>query len=130
MKRAVVAAALSWDGARVPRRRLPRAAREFLGAAKTLPARRLTALFAKNGVKEIRICWVPEMRGGPALAGPFSAPNEKRIAFRAVRTRRFGDVLGVVYRSQTRARAGGYGCAAAEGASGTMLSCGARELHG
>lgn len=94
-----LALAMTWDGARHPIRGLPAKARAFL-AGETVPSRKnVAALFADNAVKEIRVCWVPRIRGGDdVLSGTFSAPDEKRISFKAARTIRFGDVLGVVYR--------------------------------
>jgi hypothetical protein len=32
------------------------------------------------------------------LCGPFATTSGKRLAFRAAKTHRFGDVLGVIYR--------------------------------
>jgi hypothetical protein len=91
------AAALSWDGARVPAARLPARARAFLG--KVTPAARMKALLETNAVLEMRICWVPTLAGGDAtLCPPFTTKNGRRIAFRLVRTVSFGDVLGAVYR--------------------------------
>ena len=92
-----VAAALTWDGARFPARRLPGRARAFLG--RVTPAARLKALLDTGEKFELRICWVPHLVGGPAtLCPPFMAKDGQRLAFRLVRTVAFGDVLGVVYR--------------------------------
>ncbi len=99
--RAKIALALTWDGARWPVASLPPKARVFLGAkGGAIPSRREAAkLFAGNDVGEIRICWVPRLKGGDdVLADAFAAPDGRRVAFRAVETTRFGDVLGVVYR--------------------------------
>jgi hypothetical protein len=99
-----VAAALTWDGARFPAKRLPLKARAFLG--RVAPAAKLAALLAEKTSLELRICWVPKLRGGPeVLCAPFTTSDGKRIAFRLVRTVRFGDVLGVVYRRQSRTAA-------------------------
>ena len=101
---AVVALALTWDGARWPVRTLPSAARAFLSGQSRLAAipttRKMAALFADDQVKEIRVCWVPRLKGGcDVLAEPFQAPVGKRIGFRSVKTVCFGDILGVIYRS-------------------------------
>ena len=91
------AAALTWDGARFPVRRLPEKARRFLGPA--TPAARLGALLQSKTLFELRICWVPRLRGGPeTLCPPFTTPNGRRLAFRLVRTVPLGEVLGAVYR--------------------------------
>jgi hypothetical protein len=102
----VIAAALTWDGARWPARRLPAKARAFLaGKSKhaALPSRhKISRLFEENKVREIRICWVPRLKGGSdVLSDPFTTGTGKRLAFRSVKTIRFGDVLGVVYRRKT-----------------------------
>jgi len=91
------AAALSWDGARVPASKLPVKARAFLG---TITARKkLAALLSDGAPVELRICWVPHLRGGPdVLVPPFSAKDGRRLAFRTIRTASFGPILGVVYR--------------------------------
>jgi hypothetical protein len=99
----VVALALTWDGVRWPTRRLPLKARAFLAGKSrgtaVPPAQNLAALFAKDRVKEIRICWVPRLKGGnDVLSEPFPSPTEKRIGFKPIKTARFGDILGVVYR--------------------------------
>ena len=103
MKRAAVALALTWDGARWPVRTLPAKARAFLaeksGVVAAPSARKMANLFADDQVGEIRICWVPRLKGGDdVLAEPFPAPKGKRIGFRAVRSSPFDDILGVVYR--------------------------------
>jgi hypothetical protein len=91
------AAALTWDGARFPAQRLPAKARAFLG--KATPPTKLAALIATQNLAELRICWVPRLRGGgDVLTAPFTTANGKRIPFRLVRTVPFGEVLGVVYR--------------------------------
>jgi hypothetical protein len=95
------AAALTWDGARFPARRLPVKARSFLGAV--TPAARIKTLLQANDALEVRICWVPRLVGGPAtLCAPFATENSRRISFRLVRTVAFGDVLGAVYRRLPR----------------------------
>jgi len=101
----VIALALTWDGARWPVRTLPPKARAFLAGKSrdaSAPSRQtLTKLFAGNRVREIRICWVPRLKGGVAvLSEPFPTPAGKRIAFQSVKTIRFGDILGVIYRKR------------------------------
>jgi len=98
---AKLALALTWDGARWPVRSLPAKARAFLGAKSfRSPSRRDVAHFlAADAVGELRICWVPRLKGGDnVLADVFAAPRGKRVAFRVVKTVPFGDLLGVVYR--------------------------------
>jgi hypothetical protein len=91
------AAALTWDGARFPAARLPAKARKFLGPV--TPASRLAALLGQDGAIELRICWVPKLRGGNDVLVPaFKTPGGKRLAFRLARTVPFGDLLGAVYR--------------------------------
>jgi len=99
----IIALALTWDGARLPARSLPPKARAFLrGGEKpsALPADgELSRLFAADGIREIRVCWVPSLKGGEGtLSEPFQTASGKRIPFCAVKTSRFGEVLGVVYR--------------------------------
>jgi hypothetical protein len=97
----VIALALTWDGARWPVRTLPPRARAFLaGKSRGVPsARRMAQLFADDQVREIRICWVPRLKGGRnVLSEPFQTPAKARIGFQAVKTARFGDVFGVIYR--------------------------------
>jgi hypothetical protein len=99
--RPAVALALTWDGSRWPVRSLPPAARAFLraGSVPAPNAAALAKLFASGKIGGLRICWVPRLRGGDdVLAAPFSTPDGLRVRFRAGRPRRFGDVLGVVYR--------------------------------
>ena len=100
---AIIAVALTWDGARWPVWALPPKARAFLAG----PARKpvsfksgdLTRLFARDDVHEIRVCWAPRLKGGDDVpAMPFPTPGNKRISFQAVRQVRLGDYLGVVYR--------------------------------
>jgi hypothetical protein len=98
-----VALALTWDGARWPARSLPPEARAFLqGSAKpsAVPAAgELASLFAADEIREIRVCWVPRLKGGEGtLSEPGPTPLGKRIPFRPVVILRFGEVLGVVYR--------------------------------
>jgi hypothetical protein len=97
----VIALALTWDGARWPARTLLPKARVFLGRASwALPStQKVAELFAHDALKEIRICWVPRLKGGDAvLSEPFQSPFGTRLGFRSTKTVRFGDVLGVVYR--------------------------------
>ncbi|HEV3272192.1 MAG TPA: hypothetical protein VGZ93_08430 [Candidatus Methylacidiphilales bacterium] len=101
----VIALALTWDGARWPVRTLPPKARAFLkvkGPSGKIPsARSMAKLFAAGRVCEIRLCWVPRLKGGTAvLSEPFQTPAKKRIGFQSVKTARFGDILGVIYRRQ------------------------------
>jgi hypothetical protein len=100
-KSAKIALALTWDGARWPVTSLPPKARAFLGAVGySSPTRRQAArLLAADAVTEMRLCWVPRLKGGEnVLSESFAASKGKRVPFRAVKTTRFGDVLGVVYR--------------------------------
>jgi len=92
-----VAAALTWDGARCPAKRLPAQARAFLGPIS--PAKKLAKILTESSAIELRICWVPELRGGDkVLCPPFMTTDGKRIAFQLMRTVAFGSVLGAVYR--------------------------------
>ncbi len=96
-----IAIALTWDGARWPAKSLPPKARTFLGTGnRAVPsAKRVAALLSADALREIRVCWVPRLKGGDnVLADVFAAPAGRRVPFRAVRTTRFGDVLGVIYR--------------------------------
>jgi hypothetical protein len=102
----VIALALTWDGARWPVRTLPPKARAFLkvksgkSSGDAIPSiRKMAKLFADDGVREIRICWVPRLKGGSeALSEPFPTATGTRLAFRSTKAVRFGDVLGVIYR--------------------------------
>ena len=95
MKR--VALALTWDGARFPIRSLPPKARGFLGRPAAPSAQKMTALFQADQVEELRICWVPRLKGGEdVLAAPF--PSKTRIGFKPAKTVALGDMLGVIYR--------------------------------
>jgi hypothetical protein len=97
----VIALALTWDGARWPVRTLPAKARAFLaGRSGEIPsARKMAQLFADDQVRELRVCWAPRLKGGDAvLSESFQTPAGTRIGFQAVKTVRFGDVLGVIYR--------------------------------
>jgi hypothetical protein len=99
----VIALALTWDGARWPVRTLPPKARAFLkGQSMEIPSpRKMAELFAGGRVREIRICWVPRLKGGGAvLSEPFQTPAKKRIGFQSVKTMRFGDLLGMIYRKR------------------------------
>jgi hypothetical protein len=98
-----IALALTWDGACWPARSLPPKARAFLrgrGKPFAVPAAgELAPLFAADGIREIRVCWVPRLKGGEGtLSEPFQTPSGKRMLFRGAKTLRFGEVLGVVYR--------------------------------
>jgi hypothetical protein len=100
-RRVKVALALTWDGARWPARSLPPKARAFLAAKgyAVFSPRKMASLFANDEIGEMRICWVPRLKGGDmVLADIFPAPKGRRIPFRAMKPSRFGDVLGVVYR--------------------------------
>jgi hypothetical protein len=97
-----IALALTWDGSRWPAGKLPPKARAFLLCKLrnvSVPSTRaLSRLLADDQVKEIRLCWVPRLKGGrEVLSEPFAAPAGRRIAFRAARTVSFGEVLGVIY---------------------------------
>jgi len=97
----VIALALTWDGARWPARTLPPKARNFLSVSsrKTRSAHKMAELFAHDALREIRICWVPRLKGGDAvLSEPFQSPFGTRLGFRSTKAVRFGDVLGVIYR--------------------------------
>ncbi len=98
-----VALALTWDGARWPMGKLPPKARQFLaGRAKTPPvptAKIFSKLFAADAIREIRICWVPRLKGGDeVLSASFAVPKNRRLGFTATKTVRLGDMLGVIYR--------------------------------
>ena len=96
--RTVISLALTWDGARWPIRALPPEARAFLGTVPALPANGVTELLRDDRVKELRICWVPRLKGGPGvLSEPFSTATGRRLNFKAIRSVQFDDVLGVVY---------------------------------
>jgi len=100
-KDSVIALALTWDGARWPIRTLPPKARAFLsGRSGKIPsARKVAELFADDRVREIRVCWVPRLKGGnEVLSEPFQTATGTRLAFRSTKTVRFGDILGVIYR--------------------------------
>jgi hypothetical protein len=95
-----LALALTWDGVRQPLRSLPAAARAFLEIVAPAPSMaHLGALLQKQEIDEIRVCWIPHLQGGDdVLCPPFSAGDGLRIGYRAAQSRRFGDILGVVYR--------------------------------
>ncbi|MDB4793587.1 hypothetical protein OAG63_00980 [Methylacidiphilales bacterium] len=98
-----VALALTWDGARWPLGKLPPKARAFLtGKSKISPpptARELSRFFAEDEISEMRICWVPRLKGGKdVLTEPFAPPEGKRLGFAIVRITSLGDILGVIYR--------------------------------
>jgi hypothetical protein len=99
----VLALALTWDGARYPVSKLPSKARAFLkarvGSQKSPSPRAVARLLKSDQLEEIRICWVPRLKGGTAvLSEPFERVTRTRIAFRAARTIALGDHLGVIYR--------------------------------
>lgn len=101
----VISCALTWDGARWPIKKLPPKARTFLvGRSKknSIPtAKEFSRLFANDGIKEIRVCWVPCLKGGTeVLAEPFVVSASKRLGFAVTRRISLGDILGVVYRRQ------------------------------
>ncbi len=96
-----IALALTWDGTRWPMASLPPKARSFLQApGYTSPTPREAAkLFVANAVAELRLCWIPRLKGGnQVLAEIFPAPKGKRVPFRAKKATRFGDLLGVLYK--------------------------------
>lgn len=96
-----VALALTWDGSRWPEKKLPPKARAFLGTATKNKSitQKLSTLFADDRISEIRICWVPRLKGGKdVLTGPFTTPTGRRLSFVANKIVPLGDHLGVVYR--------------------------------
>jgi len=96
MKAKIISLALTWDGARWPIRSLPPKARAFIGKAVAPSAREMAELFQNEQVKELRICWVPQLKGGEdVLSVPF--PMDTRIGFKPAKTMAFGDMLGVLY---------------------------------
>ena len=98
-KQTVIALALSWDGARLPTRALPPKARAFLAGHAAPPSQKVAQLFRDNQINEIRICWVPRLKGGnDVLSDPSPSAAGKRISFKPAKTIPFGDILGVVYR--------------------------------
>jgi hypothetical protein len=102
----VIALALTWDGARCPVRTLPPKARAFLAGKFRLtptpsPAK-LGKLFAADQVNEIRVCFVPRLKGGAdVLSAPFPPLHGKRLAFIPTKRARFGDILAVIYRRRS-----------------------------
>jgi hypothetical protein len=91
------AAALTWDGARWPAAKLPAKAKAFLG--RVTPPAKIAALLAEKNLGELRICWVPRLKGGnDVLCKPFATLDGKRLPFRLARIVPFGDMLGAVYR--------------------------------
>jgi hypothetical protein len=101
----IVAMALTWDGARWPSRTLPAKARAFLGGqGRRMPStRKMADLLAEGKIAELRICWVPRLKGGEeVLSLPFAASDGLRIPFRPIKTIRFGEILGVIYRRTKR----------------------------
>jgi hypothetical protein len=95
-----VALAMTWDGVRWPARGLQVAARAFLKAEGRAPSSaKVARLFAADQVRELRVCWVPRLRGGEkVLCAPFTTATGLRLGFRATKMKRFGDVFGIVYR--------------------------------
>jgi hypothetical protein len=96
-----IALALTWDGARWPTRLLPPKARAFLsGPSRDVPSiRKMAELFAGDQVSEMRVCWVPCLKGGSGvLSEPFKTLAGTRIGFQSVKSVRLGDMLGVIYR--------------------------------
>jgi hypothetical protein len=96
-----IALALTWDGARWPIRSLPQKARAFLGGSAIPSAQATAELFASDRIQQLRICWVPRLKGGPDVLSE-SFPTQMRIGFKATKTISFGDILGVVYRRTSR----------------------------
>jgi hypothetical protein len=102
-KQQVVALALTWDGARWPVKSLPANARAFLAGKATgvskPKVKELSQLFADDRIREIRICWVPRLKGGAdVLSEAFAASGGKRVAFQLFRKVALQDMLGVIYR--------------------------------
>jgi len=59
----------------------------------------MAELLRNDRVAELRVCWVPRLKGGSrALSEPFQTATGRRLAFKAERTVVIGDLLGVVYR--------------------------------
>ena len=99
----VIALALTWDGVRWPVKALSPKARAFLAGPTREPAaftmNALARFFTRDEVDEIRVCWVPRLKGGDdVLTSSFPAPGNKRIPFKAIRQIRLGENFGVVYR--------------------------------
>jgi hypothetical protein len=97
--------ALTWDGARWPIGRLSAPARAFLGGPKAPEKEEVAELFRADEVGEIRVCWVPRLAGGDEVLAASFQPSV-RVNFRVARTKRFGDVLGMVYRREAQRRKG------------------------
>jgi hypothetical protein len=98
-----VALALTWDGARWPTRSLPPQAKAFLAGKfkKNAPPSRseMSELLVQDEVKEIRVCWVPWLKGGADVASdPFATLTGRRLGFSPTRIIPFGEVLGMIYR--------------------------------
>jgi hypothetical protein len=99
IKGQAVALALTWDGSRWPIRSLPPGARAFLGKGTAPSSKKLSQLFRDDQIDELRICWIPRLKGGDdVLSHPFATPDKKRIAFTPIKTMPFGDLLGIIYR--------------------------------
>jgi hypothetical protein len=94
-----VSLALTWDGARWPIRRLPPKARAFLASTAAPSVLNVAQLFKDDQITELRICWIPCLKGGnDVLSAPFPVPEGRKIDFKPISTIPFGDILGVVYR--------------------------------
>jgi hypothetical protein len=107
-----IALALTWDGARWPAQGLPPKARAFLksGEKGSSPpsTEKMAKLFEEDRVDEMRICWIPRLKGGnDVLSKPFLPPAGLKLAFKSSKSYRFGDILGVVYRRRSKARPSG-----------------------
>ncbi len=92
-----IAVALSWDGARCPIRSLSAKARAFLGSSAAPSAQKMAALFQEDQVKELRICWVPRLKGGNDVLS-VAFPMQTRLGFKSAKVIALGDMLGVVYK--------------------------------
>jgi hypothetical protein len=99
-----VGLALTWDGARWPVSRLPDKAQKFLASSTKAPATtQLSRLLVDDRVRELRICWVPRIKGGnTTLAMPFVIPGGKRLGFEETRRVQLGDCCGLIYRRRRR----------------------------
>jgi len=94
-----VALALTWDGVRWPAKKLPPKAQAFLAGRTSPTPKEVAKFFSDDQIQELRICWVPRLKGGSdVLSEPFSVPQSRRIQFEVVRTNHFDDILAVTYR--------------------------------
>jgi hypothetical protein len=96
-----IALALNWDGSRCSSSALPPKARAFLAGKTTAGStpQSVARLLADDQVREIRICWVPRLKGGrDVLSEPFLTKDGLRVGFKSVKIIQFGDILSVVYR--------------------------------